>query len=189
MAIDRQRFNLNVPVAALWFDGRCGSFRIHGDDESEKSEAVLFYSLSLSRLDDNSPWPSVQQAPVLLFHSYVIIIIFFYFSSFAESLTRSQFPVYTIYAQKICLSRAGELCGQRPWAYEVVPGFQMSLYVRERRRAATRRACMELCLNERAFQCRYSIIYIIKTESNVFLLVHTHPPLPKSRYPVRAFLQ
>lgn len=70
------------------------------------------------------------------------------------SLTKSQFPVYTIYAQKVCLSRAGELCPQRSWAYETVPAFQMSAYVRDRKQAATRRACMELCLNEKSFQCR-----------------------------------
>jgi len=69
-------------------------------------------------------------------------------------LTRSQFPVYTIYAQKICLAKAGELCAQRSWSYEVVPAFQMSAYVKERKQAATRRACMEFCLNEKTFQCR-----------------------------------
>ena len=83
----------------------------------------------------------------------------------AESLTRSQFPVYTIYAQKICLSKAGELCAGRPWAYELVPAFQMSSFVREKKRAATRRACMELCLNERTFQCRLI--------SSFFLIVYT----------------
>lgn len=72
-----------------------------------------------------------------------------------ESLTRSQFPVYTIYAQKICLSGAGQLCAGRSWAYESVPAFQMSAYVKDRRRTATKRACMELCLNEREFQCRW----------------------------------
>ena len=84
-----------------------------------------------------------------------IINILFFISTITEALTKSQFPVYTIYAQRICLANAAELCAQRSWAYEMVPAFQMSAYVREKRRAATRRACMELCLNERSFQCRY----------------------------------
>ncbi|KAK4015822.1 uncharacterized protein LOC116925414 [Daphnia magna] len=71
-----------------------------------------------------------------------------------EALTKSQFPVYTIYAQRICLANASELCAQRSWAYEMVPSFEMSTFVRQKKQAATRRACMELCLNEQTFQCR-----------------------------------
>lgn len=71
-----------------------------------------------------------------------------------EALTISQFPVYTIYVHKVCLSGASKFCGQRSWAYETVPDFQMSAYVRQRLPAATRVECMELCLNHTEFQCR-----------------------------------
>lgn len=81
-----------------------------------------------------------------------------------SSLTKSQFPVYTIYAQKICLSNASEMCPQRSWAYETVPAFQMSAFVRERKQAATRRACMEMCLNEQNFQCRSASYDAVKGE-------------------------
>ena len=84
-------------------------------------------------------------------------ITIFLFETFADALSRSQFPVYTIYAHKTCLTRASELCARRPWAYELVPAFRMAAHVREKRRAANRRACMELCLNERTFQCRWDL--------------------------------
>jgi len=71
-----------------------------------------------------------------------------------EALTISQFPVYTIYAHKVCLVGSSELCGQRSWAYEMVPDYQMTAYVRKRVPAANRVKCMELCLNETEFQCR-----------------------------------
>lgn len=71
-----------------------------------------------------------------------------------DALTVSQFPVYTIYAQKVCLVGAGELCAQRSWAYEMVPDYQMTAYVRKRIAAPTRVQCMQLCLNETEFQCR-----------------------------------
>lgn len=88
-------------------------------------------------------------------HSEEIWFWFVWFPKIAEALTKSQFPVYTIYAQRICLANASELCAQRSWAYEMVPSFEMSTFVRQKKQAATRRACMELCLNEQTFQCRY----------------------------------
>lgn len=69
-------------------------------------------------------------------------------------LSRSQFPVYTIYAQKVCLTGAGQHCAGRSWAYEMVPSFRMAAHVRDTRRAADRRQCQQLCLSETSFQCR-----------------------------------
>ncbi|KAF0312835.1 Keratin-associated protein 12-2 [Amphibalanus amphitrite] len=78
------------------------------------------------------------------------------FSSSAEqfpgSVTRSQYPVFTLYLQKICLSGAADAC-RRPWAFERVPGHQLSGYSRRRVGASSGRHCLQLCLHERTFPC------------------------------------
>ncbi|XP_043213472.1 uncharacterized protein LOC122377481 [Amphibalanus amphitrite] len=79
------------------------------------------------------------------------------FSSSAEqfpgSVTRSQYPVFTLYLQKMCLSGAADAC-RRPWAFERVPGHQLSGYSRRRVGASSGRHCLQLCLHERTFPCR-----------------------------------
>lgn len=69
-----------------------------------------------------------------------------------DALTSSQFPVFTIYAQKICL---GELTCSREWIFDRVSHYE--LLERSRKIAtdvSTREECMELCLKERDFECR-----------------------------------
>ncbi|XP_069677667.1 uncharacterized protein [Periplaneta americana] len=66
------------------------------------------------------------------------------------ALTKSQFPVFTIFAQKTCIRAS---CS-RPWVFEVVRGNELRTYIRRRRRVGTRRECMELCLQEHEFTCR-----------------------------------
>ncbi|XP_066995451.2 uncharacterized protein [Anabrus simplex] len=70
------------------------------------------------------------------------------------ALTKSQFPVFTLFAQKRCMGAAdGRLC-DRPWSFEVVRGYELRTYVRHRRRVGSRQECMELCLHQRDFPCR-----------------------------------
>lgn len=69
-----------------------------------------------------------------------------------DALTSSQFPVFTIYAQKICLD---ELTCRREWIFERVSKYE--LLERSRKivpEIATTEKCMELCLIETDFECR-----------------------------------
>ncbi|XP_017484452.1 PREDICTED: uncharacterized protein LOC108373119, partial [Rhagoletis zephyria] len=67
------------------------------------------------------------------------------------SLSRSQFPVFTIYAQKSCL-------GVRPcskaWCIDRVQGYRLVDHVKSSQTVYTRRDCLELCLGETEFTCR-----------------------------------
>ncbi|XP_052123217.1 uncharacterized protein LOC127749354 [Frankliniella occidentalis] len=77
------------------------------------------------------------------------------FSSNADTypgaLSRSQFPVFTIYAQKSCL---GVKPCERAWCFDRVQGYQLSGFTRKQTPAASRQECLELCLGEREFPCR-----------------------------------
>ncbi|GIX88164.1 uncharacterized protein CDAR_269161 [Caerostris darwini] len=68
------------------------------------------------------------------------------------SLTPSQFPVFTIYAHKVCL--LGRKRCNRDWMFERVNGYELRDVARSSAIVMSREACMELCLNEIQFQCR-----------------------------------
>ncbi|XP_066591191.1 uncharacterized protein [Prorops nasuta] len=77
------------------------------------------------------------------------------FSSNADSnpgaLSQSQFPVFTIYAQKSCL--AVKPC-ERAWCIDRVQGHRLQGHARRTMIASSRQHCLELCLGERDFLCR-----------------------------------
>jgi len=77
---------------------------------------------------------------------------FCFFSTGA--LSSSQFPVFTLYAQKVCLSSHCE----KAWDYERVPDYKLKSksneLVKKQRKTGSRSSCMELCLSERDFVCR-----------------------------------
>ncbi|XP_054931175.2 uncharacterized protein [Dermacentor andersoni] len=68
------------------------------------------------------------------------------------SLAVSQFPVFTLYAQKICLF--GKRRCSRDWAFERVTGYALRDLARKRLHAVAREECMDMCLDETEFQCR-----------------------------------
>ncbi|EDV94507.1 uncharacterized protein LOC6567315 [Drosophila grimshawi] len=72
------------------------------------------------------------------------------------SLSRSQFPVFTIYAQKSCL-------GVRPcskaWCVDRVQGYRLPEHVKSSQTVLSRRDCLELCLGETEFTCRSANFY------------------------------
>ncbi|KYM98735.1 hypothetical protein ALC62_10703 [Cyphomyrmex costatus] len=80
------------------------------------------------------------------------------FSSNADSnpgaLSQSQFPVFTIYAQKSCL--AVKPC-ERAWCIDRVQGHRLQGHARRTMTASSRQHCLELCLGERDFLCRTSV--------------------------------
>ncbi|XP_055373821.1 uncharacterized protein LOC129607110 [Condylostylus longicornis] len=77
------------------------------------------------------------------------------FSSNADklpgALTKSQFPVFTIYAQKSCL---GVKPCARAWCIDRVQNYKLNGHVKRTVNVNTRRDCLELCLGETEFQCR-----------------------------------
>ncbi|XP_005177489.2 uncharacterized protein LOC101896863 [Musca domestica] len=72
------------------------------------------------------------------------------------SLSRSQFPVFTIYAQKSCL-------GVRPcskaWCIDRVQNYRLVDHVKSSQTVYSRRDCLELCLGETEFTCRSANYY------------------------------
>jgi hypothetical protein len=66
-------------------------------------------------------------------------------------LTKSQFPVFTIYAQKICL---GIKPCEKAWCFDRVQGYKLQSYSKKKHPATSRQECLEMCLGEREFTCR-----------------------------------
>lgn len=77
------------------------------------------------------------------------------FSSNADhmpgALTKSQFPVFTIYAQKSCL---GVRPCARAWCIDRVQGYKLAGYEKRTATAESRQDCFEMCLGETEFTCR-----------------------------------
>ncbi|XP_067118423.1 uncharacterized protein [Centruroides vittatus] len=69
-----------------------------------------------------------------------------------SALTASQFPVFTVYAHKICLF--GTQTCKRDWMFERVTGYRLIEKPRKKVRLGSLEACMEVCLAEREFLCR-----------------------------------
>ncbi|EDV93617.1 GH19413 [Drosophila grimshawi] len=67
------------------------------------------------------------------------------------ALTKSQFPVFTIYAQKYCHSKKPCL---RAWYIDRVQNYKLRSEVKRSVSVSSRRQCSELCLDENEFTCR-----------------------------------
>ncbi|CAO1439784.1 unnamed protein product [Diamesa serratosioi] len=82
------------------------------------------------------------------------------FSSNADklpgALTKSQFPVFTIYAQKSCLKLRP--C-ERAWCIDRVQGYALKGHIKRTATAMSRQDCYEMCLGESDFLCRSSNWY------------------------------
>lgn len=76
---------------------------------------------------------------------------FFFFLWYLGALSKSQFPVFTIYAQKTCL---GIKPCERAWCFDRVQGYKLKGFAKKNQTAASRQDCLELCLGEREFSCR-----------------------------------
>ncbi|KAI9577002.1 hypothetical protein GQX74_014369 [Glossina fuscipes] len=72
------------------------------------------------------------------------------------ALTKSQFPVFTIYAQKSCL---GVRPCARAWCVDRVQNYKLNGHAKRSMPVTTRRDCLELCLGETEFTCRAVIVY------------------------------
>ncbi|XP_066251225.1 uncharacterized protein [Euwallacea similis] len=67
------------------------------------------------------------------------------------ALTKSQFPVFTIYAQKSCL---GVKPCERAWCIDRIQNHRLTGYVKSHQIVGSRQECLELCLGETEFACR-----------------------------------
>ncbi|KAH0555218.1 hypothetical protein KQX54_016127 [Cotesia glomerata] len=77
--------------------------------------------------------------------------LLWHFKNLKCALTQSQFPVFTIYAQKSCL--AVKPC-ERAWCIDRVQGHRLQGHTKRTTSASSRQHCLELCLGERDFLCR-----------------------------------
>ena len=82
-------------------------------------------------------------------------------SGSAAGLQPSQYPVFTIYAQKVCLpvrsdvSSAPHPCSGRLWSFERVVGFELRKFPKKKLSdVPSRISCMDSCLYEKEFVCR-----------------------------------
>ncbi|CAG7820247.1 unnamed protein product [Allacma fusca] len=71
-----------------------------------------------------------------------------------DGLIKSQFPVFTMYAQKLCLPSARSC--NRPWAFEMVRGHVLQDGGKKQMQMPNRMACLDACIQEREFPCRSS---------------------------------
>ncbi|XP_075147335.1 uncharacterized protein LOC142221448 [Haematobia irritans] len=72
------------------------------------------------------------------------------------ALTKSQFPVFTIYAQKSCL---GVRPCARAWCVDRVQNYRLNGHAKRSVSVTSRRDCFELCLGETEFTCRSANYY------------------------------
>ena len=116
------------------------------------------------------PWPQGflwnPQFKIKLYHnflspysknlSYILVLCI------SGKLRSSEFPVYTVYLEKVCVKNAATLCGDRAWGFELVTDHKLhDTFVSTRRKTATKELCFESCLNEVQFTCRFDWFFNI----------------------------
>jgi len=69
-------------------------------------------------------------------------------------LTASQFPVFTIYAEKICIKGLKDRNCLKSWSFEKVIGYEMRNFEKKKIQSVTRERCLESCLQANDFECR-----------------------------------
>lgn len=112
-------------------------------------------------------------------------------ASSPSGLLPSRFPVFTIYAQKICLPKSIQsACPPgRLWAFERVLGYELRKQAKKRLTTAGKLECMESCLLEKEFTCR-SFNYEYTSQECVLSEMdrHTLPSGPGSKESQRSLL-
>lgn len=96
---------------------------------------------------------------VLMANSPFSFIRAFFVFFFLGALTKSQFPVFTIYAQKTrCLKQ--KPC-ERAWCIDRVQGYALRNHVKRSSTAVSRQDCYEKCFSETDFLCRWVSISVV----------------------------
>ena len=81
----------------------------------------------------------------------IIISPFFYLSG---ALSPSQFPVFTLYAQKICVRASRSRCS-RSWIFDRVTGYKLEGFTKKSRQYRSREDCMASCLGTTHIFCKH----------------------------------
>lgn len=135
--------------------------------DSENSPLRYAYShVASEQLLHPNPWPdssyrrllsrppkpsSVNPYEGIHTDTYTHVLIVIISHLIAGALTKSQFPVFTIYAQKTCL---GIKPCEKAWCFDRVQGYRLNGYIKKKVTATSRQDCLEMCLGEREFSCR-----------------------------------
>lgn len=103
-----------------------------------------------------------QGRPKRIEHEWINVIVLMANSSTLShllgALTKSQFPVFTIYAQKTrCLKQ--KPC-ERAWCIDRVQGYALRNHVKRSSTAVSRQDCYEKCFSETDFLCRWVSINV-----------------------------
>lgn len=108
-----------------------------------------------------------------------------------SGLQPSRFPVFTIYAQKICLPKTVQSAcpADRLWTFERVLGYELRKYAKKRMTTASKLECMEACLLESEFSCRsFNFEYTSQECILSDMDRHTLPSGPGSKESQRSLL-
>lgn len=87
-----------------------------------------------------------------ILYIFSLTLFLFFLLSFTGALTKSQFPVFTIYAQKSCLKMRP--C-ERAWCIDRVQGYALKDHIKRSATAVSRQDCYEMCFGETDFLCRW----------------------------------
>lgn len=124
------------------------------------STGILFPIRSLFLLTSNVYLSnSIPHMCIWFMHTNHNQNVFFFISG---ALTKSQFPVFTIYAQKSCLSVRP--CS-RAWCIDRVQNYKLAGFTKRSTAASSRQDCFEMCLGENEFTCRYVNYWITSSIS------------------------
>ena len=92
----------------------------------------------------------------------------------AGALSPSQFPVFTLYAQKICVRASRSRCS-RSWIFDRVSSHKLDGFVKKTRNYASREDCMASCMSSVDFPCRQVMPYRIRSYlKQAFSNLYTH---------------
>ncbi|XP_015791416.1 uncharacterized protein LOC107368149 [Tetranychus urticae] len=118
------------------------------DDTMETISGVLQLTECLSKCGENVTCRSVN------FETGLCVLLRSDASIKPESLQPSQFPVFTIYAQKSCLKGLENKSCLSSWSFEKVIGYELRKYEKRRLNVTSKNECLEACLLESSFKCR-----------------------------------
>ncbi|XP_053206673.1 uncharacterized protein LOC128397362, partial [Panonychus citri] len=121
---------------------------------SSSSESIATIPGTLRLTDCLNRCRSNSTCQSLNFETGLCVLFSTSASNRPASLNKSHFPVFTIYAQKICLGVTIEPVCQKSWVFETVPSHILTGYTSKLASSPTKSDCMVKCYTETSFQCR-----------------------------------
>uniref|UniRef100_A0A0K2U2F7 Putative LOC100169340 [Acyrthosiphon pisum] n=1 Tax=Lepeophtheirus salmonis TaxID=72036 RepID=A0A0K2U2F7_LEPSM len=140
-------FPKDCPLSQVQFEIVTGFVFTSPDDMLDSRPGTLMLTDCIELCKQNSTCKSAN------FETGLCVLFQSSANEFPEGLTTSQFPVFTLYIQKVCLRTGSESC-KRAWSFEKIDGYSLETYAKKRIISSGRSNCEELCLLERDFPCR-----------------------------------